>query len=69
MCYGCEKIAVDLGGISDMILDLDDLDDQTKRELLIGGPPGKSPDPRCKWCGGTGRLKLLVSETECDCVR
>jgi len=25
------------------------------------------PDPNCRWCKGTGRVKLLVTETECPC--
>jgi len=61
----------------DLTVEWDDLDEQTKRELMAGGfgpdpaPRGaaKSPDPRCRWCGGTGRVKLLVSVSDCDCVR
>lgn len=49
---------------------VDDLDEQTKRELLIGGisagPP--RPEPKCRWCKGTGKVKLLTSEQDCDCV-
>lgn len=64
------EVVVDPGGILGEFA-VDDLDEQTKREILINGlgPSIKSPDPRCRWCGGTGKVKLLVSETECDCVR
>lgn len=41
-----------------------DLDEQTKRELFGNG----SPDPKCRWCKGTGKVRLLVSESNCDCV-
>jgi len=60
----------------DLTVEWDDLDEQTKQELMAGGfgpdpPPrvAKSPDPKCRWCGGTGRVKLLVSVSDCDCVR
>jgi len=59
----------------DLTVEWDDLDEQTKRELTADGfgpdpaPRAKSPDPRCRWCGGTGRVKLLVSVSDCDCVR
>ena len=73
---------VNLGGFDQFATD--DLDEQTKRELLATGfgspfvklpdpkcgwPTVKLPDPKCRWCRGTGRVKLLISETECDCVR
>ncbi len=59
-----------LGNLGDLVLDPDDLDEQTKRELLINGfdPAAKLPDPKCRWCKGTGRVRLLVSESDCDCV-
>ena len=64
------QIVVNLGGFDQFATD--DLDEQTKRELLatgLGSPFVKLPDPKCRWCRGTGRVKLLISETECDCVR
>jgi len=60
----------DLGlGIGGTIsLNLDDLDEQTKKELLVGKPLARAPNPECRWCRGTGKVKLLVSESDCDCV-
>lgn len=75
-----ETIMIDLDGMDLGDLDLgdlvrgvislspDDLDEQTKRELLVNGPFAKSPDPKCRWCRGTGKVRLLVSESDCDCV-
>jgi len=60
----------------DLTVEWDDLDEQTKRELMADGfgpdpapSAAKSPDPRCRWCGGTGKVKLLVSVSDCECVR
>jgi hypothetical protein len=50
-----------------------DLDEQTKKELLAAGfalaRRGGEPEPRCRWCGGTGKVALLTTEVDCDCVR
>lgn len=27
-----------------------------------------APDPRCRWCHGTGRIALAISVVPCDCV-
>ncbi len=64
-----------LGQLGDLVLDPNDLDEQTKRELLLN--PNfqqftgacRGPDPKCRWCKGTGRLRMLTTETDCDCVR
>lgn len=51
-----------IGGLDDLV-DPDDLDEETKRELLLdpnfqhffGTVPvgGKAPDPKCRWCRGS----------------
>jgi len=28
-----------------------------------------SPDPACRWCRGTGKVPMLNSLTECDCIK
>jgi len=25
-------------------------------------------DPNCRWCKGTGKMTLLITTVECDCV-
>ena len=30
---------------------------------------GKSPDPECRWCHGTGEIHLVVTTVPCDCVK
>jgi len=62
------------GHLDDLVIDEGDLDEQTRRELLLDpnfrqftGAAG-GPDPKCRWCKGTGRLKMLTTETDCDCV-
>jgi len=50
---------------------VDELDEQTKRELLIGGIHqlgSRRPESECRWCKGTGKVKLLTSEQDCECV-
>lgn len=27
------------------------------------------PDPECKWCHGTGEIRLIVTTVPCDCVK
>ena len=27
------------------------------------------PDPKCRWCKGTGQVVLLVSSCDCDCIQ
>ena len=27
------------------------------------------PDPKCRWCKGTGQVVLLTSSCDCDCVK
>lgn len=63
------QVVVNLGGFDEFATD--DLDEQTKRELLDNGfsLTAKLPDLKCRWCKGTGKVKLLISVTECDCVR
>ncbi len=60
-------------GLDDLVIDESDLDEQTRRELLLDPNfqqfVGPGPDPKCRWCRGTGRLKMLTTETDCDCVR
>jgi len=27
------------------------------------------PDPKCRWCKGTGQVPLFTSSCECDCAK
>jgi len=27
------------------------------------------PDPECKWCHGTGEIRLVVTTVPCDCTK
>ena len=27
------------------------------------------PNPECKWCHGTGEIRLVVTTVPCDCVK
>lgn len=67
---------MDMDGIIDdldgLFEDMGNLDEAERATPLPCFPAGrlvnKPPDPQCRWCGGTGRVKLLTSEQDCDCV-
>ncbi len=33
-----------------------------------GSPLEMTPDPNCPYCKGTGKIQLLVSSVDCECV-
>jgi len=68
-----------MDAFDDVAVDWDDLDEQTKKELLATGfardesavpaHQGGDPEPKCRWCGGTGKVALLTTKVDCDCAR
>jgi len=59
---GMDLGGIGLDGIIDRISLTPDERDKTTKELF-----GGAPDPKCRWCKGTGKVKLFISESDCDC--